>query len=218
MVTNRLELITALIVVEDELTRLGVRLLLRGMPAVRDTVEAKGRREAVTLTGRTANELAVVEVSQAGRAEALSTLLDLASMRPDVALVAYADDCRLVHDHCARYDLTCACVARSPNSARELRKVVDRLAGVTAGSAAAPASSAADGADLIASLTAREQAILGLVASGESSKAIARALGVSVRTVESHRARIGAKLGVRTIAGMTKLAVGAGLTSLEVTG
>ncbi|HET8630130.1 MAG TPA: response regulator transcription factor [Thermomicrobiales bacterium] len=45
-------------------------------------------------------------------------------------------------------------------------------------------------------LTEREREVLALLAGGASSKEIARALGLSVKTVENHRARVLAKLGV----------------------
>ena len=44
-------------------------------------------------------------------------------------------------------------------------------------------------------LTEREQEVLRHIAQGESSKQIARALDVSVRTVETHRLNIKRKLG-----------------------
>jgi len=64
-------------------------------------------------------------------------------------------------------------------------------------------------------LTARELEILQLVAEGQASKQIAAALGVSVKTVETHRHQIMAKLNLHSVAELTKFAVRRGLTSLE---
>lgn len=50
----------------------------------------------------------------------------------------------------------------------------------------------------IATLTLRENEVIDAMAGGLSSKAIAAALGISVKTVESHKTRIYGKLGVRT--------------------
>ncbi len=47
-------------------------------------------------------------------------------------------------------------------------------------------------------LTERERQILGLIARGDSNKQIARALDISVRTVEVHRSRVFDKMGVRS--------------------
>ncbi len=54
--------------------------------------------------------------------------------------------------------------------------------------------------DRLASLTEREHAVMLLVAAGKLNKVIADELSVSVRTVEVHRARVFAKLGVRSSA------------------
>jgi RNA polymerase sigma factor (sigma-70 family) len=64
-------------------------------------------------------------------------------------------------------------------------------------------------------LSAREREVLQLLAEGLSTKQIASELQVSVKTVETHRQRIMGKLGLRSIAELTKYAVREGLTSLE---
>lgn len=57
----------------------------------------------------------------------------------------------------------------------------------------------------LASLTEREHAVMLLVAAGKLNKLIADELCVSVRTVEVHRARVFAKLGVRSSAEVASL-------------
>jgi len=49
----------------------------------------------------------------------------------------------------------------------------------------------------LSALTARERQIVDYVAAGRANKVIAIDLGISLRTVEAHRARIFAKLGAR---------------------
>ncbi len=61
-------------------------------------------------------------------------------------------------------------------------------------------------------LTPREQEVMLLVASGKTSKAIAEELGISHRTVETHRERIMAKLRVGSVADLTRFVVEMGLT------
>ncbi|MFW8634722.1 response regulator transcription factor [Cribrihabitans pelagius] len=76
---------------------------------------------------------------------------------------------------------------------------------------AALASSAAAAAErqetlaLLAALTKRENEVLALVAHGFTTREIAAALDLSPRTVESHRAAIGAKLGTTSPVEMTRL-------------
>jgi two-component system NarL family response regulator len=61
----------------------------------------------------------------------------------------------------------------------------------------------------------REREIVQLLAEGHTSPQIAQKLHISKRTVESHRRNIMQKLGVHSLAEITKYAVREGLTSIE---
>lgn len=65
-----------------------------------------------------------------------------------------------------------------------------------------------------AALTSRELQVLTLLAEGLSNKAVAVKLGISVRTAESHRENLSHKLGILTVAGLTKYAIAHHLTAL----
>ena len=62
-------------------------------------------------------------------------------------------------------------------------------------------------------LTPREREVLALVAAGNTNKAIAARLGISPRTVESHRESLMKKLSLRSVADLTRFAVQAGLVA-----
>jgi len=64
-------------------------------------------------------------------------------------------------------------------------------------------------------LTAREQQILQLTAEGRTVKEIARHLHVSVKTAHANRRKLMDKLGVSTVADLTKCAISRGITSVE---
>ena len=64
-------------------------------------------------------------------------------------------------------------------------------------------------------LTAREREVLQLLAEGKTTKDIAFRLEVSVKTIETHRQHIMAKLNLHSLAQITKYAIREGLTSLE---
>jgi DNA-binding NarL/FixJ family response regulator len=63
----------------------------------------------------------------------------------------------------------------------------------------------------IARLTPRETEVLKLVSRGDASKEVASKLGVSVGTVDVHRANVMKKLNVRNIAGLVAFAFETGL-------
>lgn len=62
-------------------------------------------------------------------------------------------------------------------------------------------------------LTPRQTEILRLVANGRTTKEIGRALGISPKTVEFHRARLMQRIGVHDVTGLTRYAVQHGLVS-----
>ena len=64
-------------------------------------------------------------------------------------------------------------------------------------------------------LSPREREVLQLLAEGNGSKEIAAQLNCAVATVESHRRQIMDKLGLRTVAELTKYAIREGLTTLD---
>ncbi len=64
-------------------------------------------------------------------------------------------------------------------------------------------------------LSTRETEVLQLLAEGKSTADMARELGVSVKTIETHRRQIMHKLGLHSVAELTKYAVREGLTSLD---
>jgi len=64
-------------------------------------------------------------------------------------------------------------------------------------------------------LTDREREVLQLLAEGRAPREIAALLHLSAKTIASHRDHISEKLGIKSIAGLTKYAIREGLTSAE---
>ncbi|MCA9510456.1 MAG: response regulator transcription factor [Myxococcota bacterium] len=80
------------------------------------------------------------------------------------------------------------------------QQVVDAIAN--------PDSSAPSGVSM---LTDREREVLQLIAEGLSSKEIAGVLGVSLKTVDSHRSNLMEKLDIHKVSGLVRFAIRAGL-------
>lgn len=67
----------------------------------------------------------------------------------------------------------------------------------------------------LAGLTEREIEVLTMLADGLTTKQVAGKLGLSIKTVGTYREQLMKKLKLRSIAGLTKYAVRAGLSSIE---
>jgi DNA-binding NarL/FixJ family response regulator len=63
-------------------------------------------------------------------------------------------------------------------------------------------------------LSPKEREVLQLMAEGHSTKQIATTMNLSVKTIETHRQQVMEKLGLHSIAELTKFAIREGLTSL----
>jgi DNA-binding NarL/FixJ family response regulator len=64
-------------------------------------------------------------------------------------------------------------------------------------------------------LTPREREVLQLIAEGKTTRQVADILYVSVKTVETHRRQIMGKLGIHSVAGLTKYAIRQGITTAD---
>ena len=67
----------------------------------------------------------------------------------------------------------------------------------------------------LAALTDREREVLQLLAEGRTTKEIAGAFGVSVKTVDTHRHHVMDKLQVESVAELTRIAIREGVVPLE---
>ena len=69
--------------------------------------------------------------------------------------------------------------------------------------------------DPLSRLSAREREVLQLLAEGRTGAQIAERLALSQKTVETYRARLVEKLGIRDLAGLVRFAIQKGLVSLD---
>ncbi|AJG18886.1 MULTISPECIES: response regulator transcription factor [Cupriavidus] len=93
-----------------------------------------------------------------------------------------------------------------PFDESELRSLVERmLQKARTDHSAAREQRAAK--DLLGKLTTREQQVLERIVAGRLNKQIADDLGISIKTVEAHRANIMEKLNVNTVADLLRLAL-----------
>ena len=96
---------------------------------------------------------------------------------------------------------------QKPFKEEQLVGLVERMLEQAKGAFAGHQQSASRDA-LLAKLTSREAQVLERIVAGRLNKQIADDLGISIKTVEAHRANIMEKLNANTVADLLKIALG----------
>jgi DNA-binding NarL/FixJ family response regulator len=206
---------------DHQILRQGLRSLLEKEPDLRIAAEVNNGREALAVAQETPIDLAIMDVSMPGLngVEATRKLLD-ASPNVKVIGLSMHTDRRFVTEM-----LRAGAVGFvSKDSAFE--ELVQAIRTVQSGQVYLSPSAAGVVVDdyvrrsgpvepnAFSSLTTREREVLQLMAEGRSTKQIAMDLGVSTKTVETHRRQIMEKLELYSVAELTKYAIREGLTTL----
>lgn len=199
-----------LVVDDHPIVREGVRRILEAAPDMQVIGEANDGASALALAARLAPDAAVVDVGLPDMSGLeLVRLLKAQCASLTVVMLSMYDDAEYARE--SRVAGASAYVVKDSAAtmlATQLRLAVGGMRG-TAVRTEVPVGPTPW--DRIAQLTPRECDVLRGVASGQTNKAIAAALGISPRTVETHRERLMRKLGVGTVAGLTALAIETGM-------
>ncbi len=198
-----------LVVDDHPIVREGVRRILEAAPDMHVVGEANDGASALALAARLLPDAAVVDVGLPDMS-GLELVRQLKEQRSELTVVMLSmyDDAEYARE--SRIAGASAYVVK--DSAATMLATQLRLA-VGARIPAAELSEPAGPSpwERIAQLTPRECDVLRGIASGQTNKAIAGGLGISPRTVETHRERLMRKLGVSTVAGLTALALETGM-------
>ncbi len=198
-----------LVVDDHPIVREGVRRILEAAPDMQVVGEANDGASALALAARLLPDAAVVDVGLPDMS-GLELVRQLKEQRSELTVVMLSmyDDAEYARE--SRIAGASAYVVK--DSAATMLATQLRLA-VGARISAADLSEPAGPTpwERIAQLTPRECDVLRGIASGQTNKAIAGGLGISPRTVETHRERLMRKLGVSTVAGLTALALETGM-------
>lgn len=196
---------------DHEVVRAGLRVLVNSTPGLRVVGEARTGQEAVDQAHALRPHVVVMDVSMPlmdGAAATQRICAELPEVRV-VALTAHDDAStldRLLQAGAAGYVLKRLAASDLIAAVRAVgagQTYVDpALAGAMLQSRAQPGR--AGSAD---PLTEREEEVLRHIAWGRSNKEIATELGISVKTVETHKARATEKLGLRGRTELVRYAV-----------
>jgi len=213
-----------IILAEDHrITREGLVNLLKERPDMEVVGEAENGREAVKLASELSPDLVIMDVTMPdlNGIDATRIITSGSNNTKVIALSMYSDkqfvqgmiqagaSGYLLKD-CAFEELVSAIQAVIQGDTY----LSPGIAGIVVQDYLNKLTTDRSSADTV--LTNREREVLQLIAEGKSTKEIAARLSVSVKTVETHRRQIMEKLGIFSIAELTKYAIREGLTSLHI--
>jgi len=217
------EALTLLLVDDHTILRDGLRSLLELQPDLRVVGEAGTFEEAIDLATRLQPDVVLTDIGLPGRS-GLLLVRELRNVSPSTRIVlltahageeyiragldaqadgyvlkdsGHAELITAIHAVAAGQHFLCKAVA-----SRVLANYMHR-----GGPEAAQ--------DPLQSVTARERQVLTRIASGQSNKAVARELNLSVKTVEKHRANLMRKLALHNAADITRFALNHHLVAQE---
>jgi len=214
---------TRILLVDDhELMREGLRSILEGEDNVEIVGEASSGREAVVLSRTLEPDVVVMDVGMKDL-NGIDATRQIRREFPEIQVIALSShsDSRYVS---AILEAGACGYLLKANAYADLRKALQAAqqgknylcAEVTKGVVDASLHESASRVDpAVLVLSEREREVLQLLAEGLTSPQIGKRLFIATSTVETHRRSIMRKLGIHSVADLTKWAIREGLTQLE---
>lgn len=212
---------TRILLVDDHaLVRAGIRALIEGKPGIEVIAESGDGDEALRIIGESNPNLVLLDITMPS-INGFEVLEQITKQYPQTRVIILT-----VHEgtEYAMRALRAGAAGYLPKSAATI-ELEDAISAVSQGGTYLSHeisqktlfeyASARTPQDLLASLTTRQREILKLIAEGQSTKEIGSNLNISVKTVESHRAKLAEKLGIHDVAGLVRFAIRIGLIQVE---
>ncbi|MDA1080616.1 MAG: response regulator transcription factor [Gemmatimonadetes bacterium] len=220
--------IRIMVVDDHSVVRESIRHVLGDATAFTFVGEAASATEAIASVAAAAPDVIILDISMPG-GSGLPAVAELLERSPGtrVLMLSVHDDAEYViesvragaHGYLRKdsspAEMRAAIAAVHAGSGYYSPKLAGVLADALRGRAAAPEPEPAPAPRAAELLTARELEILAHIADGATNREIGTRLGISTRTVEAHRDSLMRKLGVRTVAGLTRLAIEQGIRPPE---
>lgn len=214
--------IRVLLADDHALVLAGIRALVEGLGGMQIVAEAHDGRDAVALTKQHQPDLVIMDISmqELNGIDATAQIMTLVPATRVLILSMHTTETfvrRAIKAGAAGYlikdsaplELKSAIAAVLQNEIYLSPRVSRHIVAGFLNNAPGQNESSLD------VLTARQREILQMIAEGKSTKEIAHLLGLSVKTVETHRAALMARLDIHDIAGLVLFAVRHGLISVE---
>jgi DNA-binding NarL/FixJ family response regulator len=205
---------------DHKLVRAGIRSLLERLPDIEVVAEASDGREALRLIEEHRPQIVLMDIAMP-ELNGLEATRRVAKTFPDVSVIIlsiYSDE-----EHVYQALLAGASGYLLKGAAIEELELAIRAVAQNETYLSPPVSEPVimeyvrrTGGDPRSAkkLSPRQTEVLQLIAEGKSMKQIALGLSISVKTVESHRAALMNRIGIKDIAGLVRYAVKIGLIDL----
>ena len=203
---------------DHALVREGIRALLDRIDRVEVVGEAGDGLQVLELIEKLGPDVVFLDLTMPGLS-GFEVLKETCERFPAVNMIVLS-----VHDseEYAFHALRSGAVGYLPKSAAsaELEVAIERvLRGEKYVSPSiAPAASLEfyrESIETAAELTPRQLEVLTLISSGSSTREVARALSIAVKTVETHRAQLMERLNIHDVAGLVRYAIKKGLVNID---
>jgi DNA-binding NarL/FixJ family response regulator len=211
--TKRVVRAARVIIVDDHpVVRLGIRQMLASEPSLSVCGEADSVEAALEVCAASNADLAIVDLSL-GKVSGLELIKELHARHPDVAILVLS-----MHDESLFAQRALRAGARGYLQKHEaIEGLVDAIHHVLSGKVyvsdtvaqqvlASLRGTSPAPTDQLSTLTDREIQVLERVGRGSSTAEIARDLGVSVKTIETYRSNIKAKLNLKSALDLVRYA------------
>jgi two-component system response regulator NreC len=214
-------MVQILIADDHKLMREGLSSLLGRQPDIQVVAQANNGREAIQMTERHSPDVVVMDVSMPDL-NGIDATRQIVSRRPKTKVIALSmhSDRQFVAEMfragASGYLLKDSAFEDLASAIRTVARNETYIAPRISGFSLEDYDYAQAGEPLVSPrLTDREREVLQLMAEGKGTKEIAAELGLSAKTIETHRQHLMDKLDIYSIAELTKFAIREGLTSLD---
>jgi DNA-binding NarL/FixJ family response regulator len=201
---------------DHEVVRRGTRLLLENKPGWKVCAEAANGREAVAKAAETEPDVVVLDI-HLPELNGLDAIRQIKRARPRTEVLVFTgvENEQLVHDvfeagaraFIRKSEIGSHLVAAVEALAQHRSYFTDHASEIVFARYLGDKSRGGAAAEPGSRLTAREREIVQLLAEGRSNKEVATALGISVKTAETHRAAIMRKLKFDSLAQIVRYAI-----------
>lgn len=207
-----------LLLAEDHaLVRAGIRSLLASVPDIEVVGEAGDGRQALAILEETPADVAILDITMPGLngLEAAARIAERWPATKVIILSMHSNEeyvARALRSGAAGYLLKDAGTSELEAAIRAVVRGQTFLSAAVAKRAgAAGPEGAPQGPTALEALTPRQREVLQLIAEGHSTKGAAAVLGLSVKTVETHRTQLMQRLAIHDVAGLVRYAMRVGL-------